>query len=124
MNPAIARPLRSLQRNILAGLITAGPLFVTWLVFSFVFGTLAKAGLPLVQLLAAIFPEEWLATPWLRPSANSRGKAGMGAVPVLPAAFVRGSTGRATAPPMSRPAAARAESATPHGSRDGARWAG
>lgn len=66
MNPAIARPLRSLQRNILAGLITAGPLFVTWLVFSFVFGTLAKAGLPLVQLLEAIFPEEWLATPWLQ----------------------------------------------------------
>ena len=63
MNPVIARPLRSLQRNILAGIITIGPLFVTWLVFSFVLGSLAKAGLPLVQLLAAIFPGDWLARP-------------------------------------------------------------
>jgi uncharacterized membrane protein len=66
VNPAIARPLRSLQRNILAGIITAGPLFVTWLVFSFVFTTLAKAGLPLVQLFAEAFPEEWLTRPWLQ----------------------------------------------------------
>jgi uncharacterized membrane protein len=66
VNQAIARPLRSLQRNILAGLITAGPLFVTWLVFSFVFTTLAKAGLPLVQLFAEVFPEDWLTRPWLQ----------------------------------------------------------
>src|SRR5579863_9250557 len=59
----MARGLRSLQRNILAGIITVGPLFVTWLIFSFVLGSLAKAGLPLVQLLAAIFPEDWLAHP-------------------------------------------------------------
>ena len=51
MNRVIARPLRSLQRNILAGIITIGPLFVTWLVFSFVLGNLAKAGLPLVHVL-------------------------------------------------------------------------
>jgi uncharacterized membrane protein len=63
VNPVIARGLRSLQRNILAGIITVGPLFVTWLIFSFVLGSLAKAGLPLVQLLAAIFPEDWLARP-------------------------------------------------------------
>jgi uncharacterized membrane protein len=63
VNPIIARGLRSLQRNILAGIITVGPLFVTWLIFSFVLGSLAKAGLPLVQLLAAIFPEDWLAHP-------------------------------------------------------------
>ncbi len=63
MNPVIARGLRSLQRNILAGIITVGPLFVTWLIFSFVLGSLAKAGLPMVQLLAAIFPEDWLAHP-------------------------------------------------------------
>ena len=63
MNPVIARGLRSLQRNILAGIITVGPLFVTWLIFSFVLGSLAKAGLPLVQLLEAIFPEDWLAHP-------------------------------------------------------------
>jgi uncharacterized membrane protein len=63
VNPVIARGLRSLQRNILAGIITVGPLFVTWLIFSFVLGSLAKAGLPLVQLLAAIFPEDWLGRP-------------------------------------------------------------
>jgi uncharacterized membrane protein len=63
VNPVIARGLRSLQRNILAGIITVGPLFVTWLIFSFVLGSLAKAGLPMVQLLEAVFPEDWLARP-------------------------------------------------------------
>lgn len=66
MNPVMAHALRSLQRNILAGIITAGPLFVTWLVFSFVLGSLAKAGLPLVHILTAIFPEDWLAEPWVQ----------------------------------------------------------
>jgi len=63
VNRVIARPLRILQRNILAGIITIGPLFVTWLVFSWVLGSLAKAGLPLVQLLEAIFPQHWMAQP-------------------------------------------------------------
>ena len=63
MKPVIAHGLRSLQRNILAGIITVGPLFVTWLIFSFVLGSLAKAGLPVVQLLATIFPEHWLVQP-------------------------------------------------------------
>jgi uncharacterized membrane protein len=62
----IVRPLRSLQRNILAGIITVGPLFVTWMIFSFLLGSLARAGLPLVHGLAAIFPEEWLAQPWMQ----------------------------------------------------------
>jgi len=66
VNPVLAKTVRSLQRNILAGLITIGPLFVTWLVFSFVFRTLAQAGLPVVQLFAAIFPAGWLAQPWLQ----------------------------------------------------------
>ncbi|MGD0096567.1 MAG: DUF502 domain-containing protein [Terracidiphilus sp.] len=66
MNRVFARPLRSLQRNILAGIITIGPLFVTYLIFSFLLGTLAKAGLPVVQLLATIFPENWLRQPWLQ----------------------------------------------------------
>ncbi len=66
MNPVLHRTVRSLQRNILAGLITIGPLFVTWLVFSFVFKTLAEAGLPVVQLFAALFPQGWLAQPWLQ----------------------------------------------------------
>jgi uncharacterized membrane protein len=66
VKPVIARTLRSLQRNILAGIITVGPLFVTYLIFSFLLGALAKAGLPVVQLFAAIFPEEWLGQPWLQ----------------------------------------------------------
>jgi uncharacterized membrane protein len=53
------------QRNILAGIITVGPLFVTWLVFSFLLGSLAKAGLPLVHAVTAVFPEDWLARPWI-----------------------------------------------------------
>jgi uncharacterized membrane protein len=66
VNRVFAQPLRSLQRNILAGIITIGPLFVTYLIFSFLLGALAKAGLPVVQLFATIFPENWLRQPWLQ----------------------------------------------------------
>jgi uncharacterized membrane protein len=66
LKPVVARALRSLQNNILAGIITIGPLFVTYLIFSFLFGTLAKAGLPAVQLFASIFPASWLEQPWLQ----------------------------------------------------------
>lgn len=66
MKLVVARLLRNLQRNILAGVITIGPLFVTWLVFSFVLGSLAKAGLPLLRFLGAFFPEELLADPWMQ----------------------------------------------------------
>ena len=66
MKPVLVRTLRSLQRNILAGIITIGPLFVTYLIFSFLLGVLAKAGLPVVQLFAVIFPEAWLNQPWLQ----------------------------------------------------------
>ncbi len=66
MNPVLNRALRSLQRNILAGVITIGPLFVTYLIFSFLLGELARAGLPVVQLLAAFFPAAWLSQPWMQ----------------------------------------------------------
>jgi uncharacterized membrane protein len=66
VKPILIRSLRSLQRNILAGIITICPLFVTYLIFSFLLGTLAKAGMPVVQLFAAIFPEAWLSQPWLQ----------------------------------------------------------
>jgi uncharacterized membrane protein len=66
LNPVMLRTLRSLQRNILAGLITIGPLFVTWVVFSFLFRTLAEAGLPAIKVLAAIFPDGLLTQPWLQ----------------------------------------------------------
>jgi uncharacterized membrane protein len=63
MNPVLRSTLRNLQRNILAGIITAGPLFVTWLVFSIVLGWLAQAGMPIIHLLALAFPEAWLRGP-------------------------------------------------------------
>jgi uncharacterized membrane protein len=66
LKPLFAQPLRNLQRNVLAGVITIGPLFVTWLVFSFLLGSLAKAGLPAVQFLAAVLPEKWIGQPWLQ----------------------------------------------------------
>ena len=66
MKPTYARALRSLQRNILAGIITIGPLFVTYLIFSFLLGILAKAGLPVVWLLAAVIPGDWLNEPWVQ----------------------------------------------------------
>jgi len=53
--------LRHLQRYMLAGLITVGPLLVTWLVFSWVFVTLAHAGLPLVRMFGSI-DQPWLAS--------------------------------------------------------------
>jgi hypothetical protein len=37
VNPEIAHAFRHVQRNILAGIITIGPLFVTYLIFSFLF---------------------------------------------------------------------------------------
>lgn len=66
MNPVLARTSRSLQRNILAGVITIGPLFVTYLIFSFLLGALATAGQPVLWLLGYLFPGDWLDAPWLR----------------------------------------------------------
>jgi uncharacterized membrane protein len=66
LNPALAHTLRNLQRNILAGIITAAPLFVTYLIFSFVLGILAKAGLPLIWLLRELFPDAPINTPWVQ----------------------------------------------------------
>ena len=63
MKPILKRTLSNLQRNILAGIITAGPLFITWLVFSLVLGWLAQAGMPIIHLLAGAFPEKWLSGP-------------------------------------------------------------
>ena len=66
VRPVLARGLRSLQHNILAGIITIGPLFVTYLVFSFLLTELAKAGLPVVRFFAAVFPAGWLSQPILQ----------------------------------------------------------
>ncbi|HTM18106.1 MAG TPA: DUF502 domain-containing protein [Terracidiphilus sp.] len=66
MKSVLVHPLRSLQRNILAGLITVGPLFVTWLVFSFLLDKLVRAGQPLVYGLQTMYPEAWLRRPWMQ----------------------------------------------------------
>jgi len=62
----LTRPLRSLQSSILAGIITIGPLFVTYLVFSWVLSTLAKAGMPVLQLFAWFFPDTWMNHPLMQ----------------------------------------------------------
>ncbi len=66
MKPVLAHTLRSLQHNILAGIVTIGPLAITYLIFKFLLDALAKAGLPVIQLFAAIFPENWLSQPLLQ----------------------------------------------------------
>ena len=67
MKPALTRTLRNLQHNILAGIITIGPLAITILIFKFLLDELAKAGMPVIELLAAIFPENWLHHPVVQP---------------------------------------------------------
>jgi uncharacterized membrane protein len=66
VNPDFARNLRGVQRNVLAGIITVGPLIVTYLIFSFLLGILAKVGQPVVWVLAALFPGDWLSQPWVQ----------------------------------------------------------
>jgi len=66
VKPVMNHALRSLQSNILAGIITIGPLFVTYLIFSFLLGAMAKAGLPMVLLLETFFPVAWITAPWLQ----------------------------------------------------------
>ncbi len=67
MNPHLSRVLHSLQRNVISGVITAGPFFITWLVFTFILGVLANAGLPLIKILALPFPaDSWINQHWFQ----------------------------------------------------------
>lgn len=66
MRPDLRELPRHAQRNILAGIITIGPLLITWLVFSFVLGNLARAGLPAVHALGSVLPRSWIALPWVQ----------------------------------------------------------
>jgi uncharacterized membrane protein len=67
VNSQLARILHSLQRHILSGVMTAVPFFITWLVFTFILGVLANAGLPLIKLLALPFPaESWMNQHWVQ----------------------------------------------------------
>ncbi len=45
--------------HILIGLFTVAPLWVTWLVFDFLFGLLANTGAPLLRALAALLRPLW-----------------------------------------------------------------
>jgi len=66
LKPVLSRTLRSLQHNMLAGIITIGPLVITYLVFKFLFDELAKAGMPVILMLTTIFPENWLHHPLIQ----------------------------------------------------------
>jgi uncharacterized membrane protein len=66
VKPVFSRTLRSAQHRVLAGIITIGPLFVTYLIFSFLLRTLARAGLPIVQFLGTLFPMGRFANPFMQ----------------------------------------------------------
>jgi len=67
VNSQFSRVLHSLQRNVISGVITACPFFITWLVFTFILGVLANAGLPLVKLLALPFAADaWINQRWFQ----------------------------------------------------------
>jgi uncharacterized membrane protein len=66
LNRFFAHPLRNLQSSIFAGILTIGPLFITFLIFRFLLNALAQAGMPAVQLLATFFPRAWLGHPWVQ----------------------------------------------------------
>jgi uncharacterized membrane protein len=68
LRPVLTRTLRSLQSNILAGVLTVGPLLVTYLIFRFLLNTLAEAGLPIVQFLDPFLPATWHTRPWMQPA--------------------------------------------------------
>ena len=65
MKRVLGHLIRSLQSNVLAGVLVIGPLFVTYLIFSFVLGTLAKEGMPLVRIFDTYFPRAQPNQPWL-----------------------------------------------------------
>ena len=60
------------QRYLIAGILTAIPIWITWLVFKFVFTQLSKFGMPWVRALAKTLQQyapslaEWLLQPWFQ----------------------------------------------------------
>ena len=62
--------MKGFQKYVLAGLVTAIPLMVTWVVFSLVLNMLARIGGPIVGWLSALFRTQenffadWLLHPW------------------------------------------------------------
>ncbi len=62
--------MKGFQRYVLAGLVTAIPLMVTWVVFSLILNLLARVGGPVVHWLSGLFETQenvfatWLLHPW------------------------------------------------------------
>ena len=60
------------QRFLLTGILTVIPIWVTWLLFQFVFVQLSKAGMPWVRALSRgvqhYYPDlsQWLVAPWFQ----------------------------------------------------------
>ncbi len=60
------------QRYLIAGVLTAIPIWITWLVFKFVFTQLSKFGMPWVRALANTLDKhipslaQWLLQPWFQ----------------------------------------------------------
>jgi uncharacterized membrane protein len=69
---ACTMPRLYLQRYLLTGLLTFIPLWLTWVVFVFIFSFLSHVGAPAVAatfaILSAVFPNatEWLGQEWFR----------------------------------------------------------
>lgn len=59
-----------LQRYLIAGVLTAVPLWITWLIFKFVLGQLSRFGRPWVKALSAQLQDQapsvarWILEPW------------------------------------------------------------
>jgi uncharacterized membrane protein len=68
----MSAPRPSLQRYFVSGLLTLLPLWLTWVVFKFVFGMLSDLSkpwvLPLSQRLSETYPRAlfWLDAPWVQ----------------------------------------------------------
>jgi uncharacterized membrane protein len=52
MNPGSHERLKHIRRYLIVGLLTAAPLWVTWLVFDFIFSQLSRMGVPWVIALS------------------------------------------------------------------------
>ncbi|MES9971717.1 MAG: hypothetical protein ABW092_16915, partial [Candidatus Thiodiazotropha sp.] len=71
MKETKSRPLH-IQRYLISGVITLIPLWVTWLVFKYVFTQLSKLGAPWVKMLSLSIRNEYpsvaqfLLEPWFQ----------------------------------------------------------
>jgi uncharacterized membrane protein len=59
MKPETEKRVRSTPRYLIIGILTVAPLWVTWLVFNFVFNQLSNLGSPWVNGLARVLRRDW-----------------------------------------------------------------